>query len=384
MYKNLLDFIRELYPSNNSISLHEPVISSKEKKYIEKVLDTGFVSSVGYEVTEFENQIAEFVGSKYAIATSNGTAALHAALIVSGVQPNDEVITQSLTFIASSNAIHYCHANPVFIDVDRETLGLSPHALKDFLNNNCEIREDGFCWNKSSNRIIRACLPMHTFGLSAKIHEIDEICKSFNIILVEDAAESLGTFSRNKHTGTIGDFGVLSFNGNKLITTGGGGMVLTDDEVKAEELKHITTTARVNHKWEFTHDVVGYNYRMPNLNAALGLAQLENIEQFIETKRKIAKSYQDWGSSNNLFFVTEYQNTKSNYWLNTLILDNSKERDQLLSETNDASIMTRPAWNPMHTISFNKNFQKDSLKNTNWLFERIVNLPSSVKGSIYG
>ena len=378
MYKNLIDFIRELYPANDSISLHEPLIGKREKQYVNMVLDSGFVSSVGQEVTEFETTIAEFVGAKYAIATSNGTAALHAALLVSGVQPDDEVITQSLSFVATSNAIHYCQAKPVFLDVDKENLGLSPAALRNFLNQNCEIREDGFCWNRSSKKIIRACIPMHTFGLSARIYEIYEICKSFNIILVEDAAESLGTINQNKHTGTIGDFGVLSFNGNKIITTGGGGMIVTDDEKKAQQLKHITTTARLNHKWKFTHDMVGYNYRMPNLNAALGLAQMESLVNFITAKRKIAKKYQDWGDKYGFVFVREADQTRSNYWLNAIVLENKEERDQLLKETNDNSIMTRPIWNPIHLMNPHNSCQTDTLENTTWLADRIVNLPSGV------
>ena len=317
--------------------------------------------------------------SKYAIATSNGTSALHAALVLEDVQRGDEVITQSLTFVATVNAIHYCHASPIFLDVDINTLGLSANSLTIFLEEHGEVRDDGFCWNKFSGKRIAACLPMHTYGLSLDIYEIKKICQKYNISLIEDAAESLGTLSNDRHTGTIGDIGVLSFNGNKIITTGGGGMILTNDENKAEKARHLTTTARLKDKWHFSHDQVGFNYRMPNLNASLGIAQIKKLDFFLKEKRKIALTYQEWGEENSFNLVKEQGNTQSNYWLNTLILKNVDQRDQFLRKTNEALVMTRPAWRPMHTLSFNLNYQKDSLTNTQWLFDRIINLPSSVR-----
>ncbi|MDC3239520.1 LegC family aminotransferase [Gammaproteobacteria bacterium] len=378
MFRSLIDFIRKIYGVNGFIALHEPLIGDLEKEYINKVLDSGFVSSVGEEVKEFERQISSFVGAKFAIATSNGTSALHAALLVAGVQPKDEVITQSLTFVATSNAIHYCNANPIFIDVDRSNLGLSEDSLEDFLTKNCEIRDDGFCWNRATKKIVRACVPMHTFGLSANLFEIREICNRYNIVLIEDAAESLGTKNKNSHSGTIGDLGIISFNGNKIITTGGGGIVVTNNQAMARKLKHLTTTAKVSHEWNFSHDMVGYNYRMPNLNAALGLAQLQRLNEYIQIKRDIALSYQSWGERNGFNFVKELSGTRSNYWLNTMLVEDREERDLLLKETNDHSIMTRPAWDPVHLMTANTHCQRDSLENTNWLADRIVNLPSGV------
>jgi len=378
MFDDLIAFIQDLYRTKDTIPLHEPFFEDEEKKFLIDVIESTFVSSVGTLVGEFEERICEFTGSKFAIATVNGTAALHTALLLSGVQENDEVVTQSLTFVATSNAINYCRAKPIFLDVDLDTLGLSPLSLSNFLNEKCELRDDGFCWNKKTNRIIRACIPMHTFGLSCKIEKIKTICTKWNIKVVEDAAESIGTVTNDMHTGTIGDFGILSFNGNKIITTGGGGMILLDDQDIARQGKHITTTAKIDHQWQFNHDLVGYNYRMPNLNAALGLPQINKLSRFVDIKRKIALAYQEWGTNNGYDFVSEAKDTKSNYWLNTILLSNKKERDILLSETNRASIMTRPVWTPMHLLPFNTANQRDDLKNTEWLADRIVNLPSSI------
>ena len=377
MSKDLINFIRDLYATKESIPLHEPYFDEADKESVIKSIDSTFVSSIGPMVSQFEQKITEYTGSRYAIAVVNGTAALHTALLLSGVTQDDEVITQSLTFAATYNAIHYCNAKPILLDVDLKTLGLSAEALRGFLNDNCELRDDGLCWNKLTNRIVRACLPMHTFGLSLEIILIKDICDQFNIVLIEDAAESLGTRFKGEHTGTIGKYGVLSFNGNKIITTGGGGMILTDDEEKAIEAKHITTTAKLEHEWFFGHDRVAFNYRLPNLNAALGIAQMDKLPEFIRSKRKIAAAYQEWGRENNFQFMKELSTTKSNYWLNTIVTENIDKRDQLLQETNAESVMTRPAWTPMHKLNFNHEFQADSLKNTEWLFERIVNVPSS-------
>ena len=379
MGKKLIQFIRNLFQSEDLIPLHEPFFDEEEKEFLIKAMDSTFVSSTGPLVNQFEKEIAKFTGSKYAIATSNGSSALHTALILEGVSKGEEVLTQSLTFVATVNAIHYCGALPVFLDVDKKNLGLSASSLEEFLEEYGEIRDDGFCWNISTGKKISACLPMHTYGLSLEIQKIKVICNKFNIPLIEDAAESLGTKIDNSHSGTFGDIGVLSFNGNKIMTTGGGGMILTNDENKASRARHLTTTARIEDGRNFDHDEVGFNYRLPNLNASLGLAQIKKMPLFIKEKREIASCYQQWGKENGFEFLEESENTESNYWLNTLVSKDLNERDHLLKETNEAQVMTRPAWKPMHLLSFNSQFQTDSLINTQWLFERIVNVPSSVR-----
>ncbi len=378
MFDTFVKFVRELYGTNDFIPLHEPRFVGNEKKYQLEAIDSTYVSSVGKFVDDFETSLSEYTGATHAIATVNGTAALHAALILAGVQDGDEVITQSLTFVATCNAISYCKAHPVFVDVNRETIGLSPEDMLMFLDGHCEIRNDGYCWNKLTNRIIRACVPMHTFGLPVQLDEINVICEKYNIALIEDAAESLGSIYKKKHVGTIGKLAALSFNGNKVITSGGGGMILTDDNEIAVRAKHITTTAKLPHQWAFSHDEIGFNYRLPNINAALGLAQMESLPTFLGKKREIALSYQLWGESSGLNFVHEPVNTKANYWLNTVITNDQKQRDEFLEHTNNNNVMTRPIWTPMHKLSMYQNCIKSELKNTEWLFERLVNVPSSV------
>ena len=378
MFDNFVHFVQEMYGKDKFIPLHAPKFSGNEKKYLLQALDSTFVSSVGEFVNEFERKVSEYTSVKYAIATVNGTAAVHMALKISGVEKDTEVITQSLTFVATCNAIRYCGAKPVFVDVDRKTLGMSPHSLKSFLEQYCELRDDGHCWNKSSNKMVVACLPMHTNGFPVQLDEINQLCKNYNIELVEDAAESLGSFYKDRHTGSVGKLSALSFNGNKIITTGGGGMILTNNEELAIKAKHITTTAKVPHRWAFEHDEIGYNYRLPNLNAALGVAQMEVLETYLENKRKVAKQYQEWGNECDLQFVQEPTNTRSNFWLNLLVTQNKQQRDILLKVTNDNNVMTRPLWTPMHKLAINKDCQKGGMKNTEWLFERLVNVPSSV------
>ena len=377
MFNEFIAFVQEIYDTKKNIPLHAPTFNGNEKKYILETIDSTFVSSVGGYVDDFEIKVAEYIGLKHAIAIVNGTSALHLSLLISGVAKDTEVITQSLTFIATCNAIKYCGADPVFIDVDKETLSLSPESLKIFLHDFCEIRDDGFCWNKLSNKKIKACLPMHTFGFPAKLNEIKAICSLYNIKIIEDIAESLGSFSNGKHTGNIGQLSALSFNGNKVLTTGGGGMILTNDESLAIKAKHLSTTAKIKHEWFFDHDEVGYNYRLPNLNAALGLAQLETLEQKICKKRKLAKKYQTWGSKNGFNFVSEPKNTRSNYWLNTVITSDKNQRDNMLKITNENKVMTRPAWTPMHQLKMNSDYFRDQMTNTNWLYDRIVNVPST-------
>jgi len=377
MYNDFVHFVRELYQTNDFIPLHAPQFRGNEKQYLLHTIDSTFVSSVGAYVDQFEERVTEYTGAKYAIATVNGTSALHIALKLAGVEPETEVITQSLTFVATCNAIRYCQADPVFVDVDLETMGLSPDSLVAFLDEHAELRDDGYCWNKISNKKITACLPMHTFGFPSRLDEITKICQQYRIALVEDAAESLGSYYKGKHTGILGKTAAISFNGNKIITTGGGGMVLTNDTEIAKRTKHVTTTAKVPHKWAFEHDEVGYNYRLPNLNAALGVAQMESLPDFLSEKRTIAMAYQQWGSENGVQFVQEPINTQSNYWLNTLITEDKCKRDEWLQQTNDLGVMTRPAWRPMHQLGMNKDALCTDLSNTNHLYERLINVPSS-------
>ncbi len=377
MFDDFVRFVRDLYATKDFIPLHSPQFSGNEKKYLNDAIDSTYVSSVGEFVDVFESKVAAYLGVNYAIATVNGTAALHVALKLAGVIEETEVITQSLTFIATCNAIRYCGGCPVLVDVDSTTLGLSPKSLKEFLNEYCELRNDGFCWNKSSNRRIVACLPMHTFGFLGRLDEIKKICSNYNICLVEDAAESLGSLYKGCHAGALGKLSALSFNGNKIITTGGGGMILTNDEELALRAKHLTTTAKIPHRWLFNHDALGYNYRLPNLNAAVGVAQMESLSNYLESKREIAKQYMEWGNKYDLKFVKEFANTRANYWLNVAITQNKKQRDQMLEITNNSNVMTRPVWNPMHKLPMNENCQKGDMTNTEWLSERIVNVPSS-------
>lgn len=375
--QKIVDFIKETFKTQEFIPLHEPRFVGNEKKYLNDCIDSTFVSSVGKYVDTFEKEFAKTVGSKFAVATVNGTAALHISLLLADVKKDEEVITQPLTFIATCNAISYIGAKPIFIDVDLDTMGLSPKSLKNFLETNCRV-VDNKCINKATNRQIKACVPMHTFGHPCKIDEIKEICDSWNITLVEDAAESLGSYYKNKHTGTFGKIGAFSFNGNKIITSGGGGVIVTDDEVLAKRAKHITTTAKIPHPYEYVHDEIGYNYRLPNINAALLVAQLEQLEKFLVSKRELSKIYEEFFSSNSIKFIKESENSKSNYWLQAVLLDDLKERDEFLVFTNKNGVMTRPIWRLMNELEMFKDCQKDDLKNAKYLEERVVNIPSSV------
>jgi len=378
MFKDIIEFIRNTFNTDDFIPLHEPKFIGNEKKYLNECIDSTFVSSVGKFVDQFEHTIAKYVGSKYAIATVNGTSALHISLILADVKKDDEVITQPLTFIATCNAISYCGAKSIFVDVDRDTLGMSPRSLKLFLDENTEFK-NGVSINKNTGNVIKACVPMHTFGHPCRIDEIKEICTEYNIVLVEDAAESLGSYYRGKHTGTFGKIGAISFNGNKIITSGGGGCIVTDDEELAKRAKYITTTAKVAHKWEYAHNEIGYNYRMPNLNAALLMAQLENIDKFLKNKRELAFVYKEFFDSKNIDVVNESDNSISNYWLNAVIMKNKKERDLFLDETNSNGIMTRPIWMLMNKLEMFKDSMCGNLDNSEWLEERIVNIPSSTR-----
>ena len=379
MFNDFIDFVRELYGKKNFIPLHEPKFIGNEKKYLAQCIDTTFVSSAGKFVDQLEEKIANYVGTNYAIATTNGTSALHTSLILAGVDKDHEVITQPLNFVASSNAISYCNAKPIFIDVDMDTMGLSPDALRLFLENNTTIKNKQ-CINKKTKKVIKACIPMHTYGHPCKIDQIKKILDKYFIFLIEDSAESLGSLYKDKQTGTFGHLGVISFNGNKIITAGGGGCIVTNDEVLAKKAKHLTTTAKLPHKWDFNHDMIGYNYRMPNLNAALLLAQFENLDNFISNKRKLANNYEVFFSGSEYNFYKEPKCSKSNYWLNTILLKNKQQRDEFLEETNSNDVMTRPVWRLMNELEIFKDCQCSDLKNAKYLEERIVNIPSSVLG----
>jgi perosamine synthetase len=374
-------FTRSVYGMGD-IPLHRPYFRGMERQYITDCIDTNFVSSVGAKVQEFEHRIADFTGARFAVATVNGTAALHVSLILGGVQRNEEVITQALTFVATCNAISYVGAHPVFVDVDLDTLGMSPVALRRFLLQNA-VRRAGQVWNKHTGRRIAACVPMHTFGLPNRVEEIAVVCNEWGIALVEDAAESLGSTLGERHTGTIGLCGVLSFNGNKIITTGGGGMIVTNDESIAQRAKHITTTAKLVHPYEFFHDETGYNYRLPNLNAALGCAQMEQLSRMLEVKKQLAAKYHEFFSAFEISMPRALPGCVTNNWLNAIILSDRSERDAFLSGTNAHGVMTRPIWRLMTELPMYNHCQHDGLENSRWLEERVVNVPSSVPhGSI--
>lgn len=377
MVDSLISFVREQYRTNGQIPLHAPVFSELDRSYVVEAIDSTFVSSVGGFVDKFEHEIAAYTTSPAAIATVNGTAALHVALKLAGVQQGDLVITQPLTFVATCNAISYCNAEPVFVDVDRHTLGLSPKALEEWLVDNATVGNDGLTRTKKEGRMIRACVPMHTFGLPADLDGLMDVCGRWRLALVEDAAESLGSFYKGRHTGTFGLMGVLSFNGNKIITTGGGGMILADETLGARA-KHLTTTAKKTHTYEYVHDELGYNYRLPNINAALGCAQLEQLEVFVAKKRELASRYRTYFLGSDLQFITEPPDCHSNYWLNGIICPTQEQRDQILKVTNKNGVTTRPIWTLMNHLPIYAHCKKGALNNAEWLQARVINLPSSV------
>ena len=397
MYQIVTGFIKDLY-GQEKVPLAVPKFIGNEKKYLEECIDTTFVSSVGQFVDRFEKDMAAYTGAKRAVVCVSGTNALHMALMLIGVKRDDEVLTQALTFIATCNALSYIGAHPVFIDVDKSTMGLSPDAMKEWLQKNAEVRkntrineldkshdfafqEDEYaCYNKNTGCRIKACVPMHTFGHPVRIEEIAALCKEWHIELVEDAAESIGSKYKGIHTGLFGKVGALSFNGNKTITTGGGGMLLFNDEELGAYAKHITTQAKIPHPWEFRHDHIGYNYRMPNINAALGCAQLEHLDEFIADKRATAAAYAEFLKNvDGIDFFTEPENSFSNYWLNVVILPNHDKQLEFLQETNDNGVMTRPIWELMNRLPMFEHCQHDSLENTIWFADRVVNIPSSVR-----
>jgi perosamine synthetase len=380
MYSDVIDFIKSLYPDQNPVPLHAPVFLGNEKKYLLDCIDTTFVSYVGKYVTKFEEMTAEFTRAKYAIAVVNGTAALQIALQIAGVEQGDEVITQPLTFVATANAIAHCGAKPVFVDVDLDTMGISPQKLDNWLSENTKFNPAlNKQINKSTNRPVSAIVPMHTFGFPCKIDEIIEVANKYNIPVIEDSAESLGSYVSGRHTGTFGLAGILSYNGNKTITTGGGGMIITNDEEFAKKAEHITTTAKIPHRWEYVHDEVAYNYRLTNLNAAIGVAQMEEINKYLANKRETAEKYKELFESTEIKFFNELPNTKANFWLNTILLNSLEERNRFLEQTNDNGVMTRPIWRLMNKLEMYKNCQTGNLDNAEWFAERVVNIPSGVR-----
>jgi len=372
----VIEFIKSLYPEyKENVFLHPPIFLGNEKKYLNDCIDTTFVSSVGQYVDQFELKMAEYTGAAKAVVCVNGTNALHMSLMLSGVKQGDEVITQPLTFIATANAISYCNAYPVFCDVDEETMGLSPVAVRKWLEAHAEIKNNQ-CFNKNTGRRISAVVPMHTFGHPVKLNEFVSLCEEWKLALVEDAAESIGSFYNGKHTGLFGKVAALSFNGNKTITCGGGGMLLFTDKELGDRAKHLTTQAKIPHRWEFRHDEIGYNYRMPNINAALGCAQLENLEKILENKRKTAMAYKEFFDGSDIKFFDEPANCKSNFWLNAVVLPNKEAQIKFLEDTNDNHVQTRPIWELMNRLEMFKNCERDELINAIRFADTVVNIPS--------
>jgi aminotransferase in exopolysaccharide biosynthesis len=377
MHNKLVKFVQEIYQTKEFIPLHAPTFTGNEKEYVNNTIDSTFVSSVGKYVDQFEQQIEAFTGTAKAIATVNGTAALHTALYMAGVKANDLVITQALTFVATCNALHHMGAEPVFVDVSKISLGLCPKALDAYLEDNAIVNNDGLSQHKVTQQVFRAVVPMHTFGHPVELDELIAVCRKWNIALVEDAAESLGSFYKGQHTGTFGDFSAVSFNGNKVITTGGGGMVLCKTLEGGVRTKHITTTAKVPHPYEFFHDEAGFNYRLPNLNAALGCAQMEVLPKYLEQKRALAKRYNQFFSGSDFQFVLEPEYAQSNYWLNAIICPDVATRDHMLKETNALGVMTRPIWKLMHRLPMFANAKRGDLPVSEWIEAHLINLPSS-------
>ena len=379
MFDETISFIKLLYGEGKFIPLHEPRFIGNEKKYLNECIDSTFVSSVGKFVDQFEEMLCGITGSNHVVATMNGTSALHMSLILADVKRDDEVLTQALTFVATANAISYTGAHPVFLDSGEDNLSLCPKDLENFLNENTEMKADGYCYNKSSGRRIKACVPMHVFGHPAEMDEILKVCHKFNIIVIEDAAESIGSYYKSKHTGTVADIGIMSFNGNKTVTSGGGGAILIRDEELAKRAKYLTTTAKVPHKWEFFHDEIGFNYRLPNLNAALACAQFEQLDSFVKNKRQTAEKYREFFKKTPFKFIDEPSGSQSSFWLNAIQLKDLAERDAFLEMTNANQVMTRPLWKLMSELPAFKHCQKSNLKNAKVYEETIVNIPSSVR-----
>jgi aminotransferase in exopolysaccharide biosynthesis len=375
--QEIISGIRQFFPNEDKIALHQPFFGGNEKRYLNECIESTFVSSVGPFVDRVEKDILKYTGTEYAVAVVNGTSGLHVALELVGVKQRDEVLTQALSFIATSNAIHFAGARPVYIDVDYDSMGMSPKSLSIFLEKNAEIK-NGSCFNKASGNRIAACLPMHTFGFPCRIDELVEICDQWNIPLVEDAAEALGSEYNGQKVGSFGEMAVFSFNGNKIVTAGGGGVIVTNNENLAKRAKHLTTTAKVPHLYEFIHDESGYNFRMPNINAALLCAQLEQFEGFLKNKRELAYKYSNC-FDNSLIFRSEMENTKANYWLNCIEFEDLFQRNSFLEEANHSGIICRPIWKLSFLLPMYKDCWRDEQINAIKLYDCIVNIPSSIR-----
>lgn len=378
-YESTIHFIKQIYKNVDHVLLHAPAFIGNEKKYLDDCIDTTFVSSVGKYVDRFEDAIAKYTGANRAVVCVNGTMALFMALKLCGIKPDEKVITQPLTFIATANAIAYCYAHPVFLDVDEDTMGLSPTKVRLWLERNAAVKSDG-CYDKHSGKKIRAVVPMHTFGHPVKIDDFVKLCDEWKLALIEDAAESIGSFYKGRHTGTYGEIGCMSFNGNKTITCGGGGILLFQNKEKGDYAKHITTQAKIPHRWEFKHDAIGYNLRMPNINAALGCAQLECIDTILANKRETSRMYKDFFSNiDDISFFDEPKDCKSNFWLNAVLLRDKRERDIFLAETNDNGIQTRPIWELMNRLPMFISATRGDLSTAEMFADRIVNIPSGYR-----
>ncbi|WP_118182354.1 LegC family aminotransferase [Paraburkholderia phosphatilytica] len=376
---DIIRIVRDAYGgADGPLPLHAPIFAGNELAYVQATIESTFVSSVGAYVDQFERMLVEITGAAHVIATTNGTTALQMALLLAGVEPGDLVITQSLSFVATANAIAHASATPAFVDVEMTTLGMSPDALRDFFECDCE-RVAGGVRHRASGRRVAACVPMHAFGFPCRIDEIARLCAQWRVALVEDAAEALGSWRGARHCGTAGLLGTLSFNGNKVCTTGGGGAILTHDALIAKRAKHLTTTAKIPHRWRFEHNAIGYNFRLPNLNAALGCAQLEQLDAFLAFKRALAQRYCSAFDSAGIRFLVEPPDTRANYWLCALLLDDEAERDACLDITNDAGVMTRPVWEPLHSLPMFAQSPCGPLTVTHDVSRRLINIPSGVR-----
>ena len=376
LQQQLSEFVRSIYQTNDFIPLHAPTFGELEKSNVLDTIESTFVSSVGKFVDEFEQRMQAFTGATRAIATVNGTAALHTALYMAGVERGDFVITQALTFVATCNAMYHMGAEPIFVDVAPSTLGLCPKALEAYLSEHARLDGER-CVHKDTGRAIRAVVPMHTFGHPVHLNEMKQLCDKWHLVLIEDAAESLGSYYQGQHTGTIGQLAALSFNGNKIITTGGGGMVLCANEELGKRTKHVTTTAKVPHPYEFYHDEPGFNYRLPNLNAALGCAQMQQLPKFLEQKRQLAARYREFFTGTAFTFVDEPAHGQSNFWLNAILCEDKQARNELLESQNAAGIMCRPIWQLMHRLPMFAASPRGPLTVSEDIEARLVNIPSS-------
>lgn len=377
MFNSLIEFVRDTYKTNDFIPLHAPSFSGRERDYVCQTLDSTFVSSVGKFVNQFEVDIKKFTGTSSAIATVNGTAALHTALHLAGVKPGDLVITQALTFVATCNVIYHMGAQPVFADISEISLGLCPKAVQSWLEKHADLDNNGVCRHRSSGARISTVVPMHTFGHPVELDELTAVCRAWGLAMVEDAAESLGSYYKGKHTGTYGQFGALSFNGNKIITTGSGGMVLCKSIEDGKRAKHITTTAKTEHPYEYFHDQPGFNYRLPNINAALGCGQMERLPQYLKSKKVLAQKYELFFSNTPFKFITQPEYAESNFWLNAVMCPDYKTREELLKETNACGVGTRPVWKLMHRLPMFSSSLRGDLEISEWVEKHLVNLPSS-------